>query len=88
MLPPYPDDAKAQLEAMGFHVDGVNALEIANDLGNPKVENIIVMGVLFKYMPFPLSVWEGVVKESVPAKTIEINLAAFEKGRTLIKGKE
>ena len=84
---PYPEDVKAQLEAMGFHVDSVNALEIANNLGNPKVENIIVMGVLSRYMPFPLSVWETVIKESVPAKTIEINLAAFGKGRETTGGK-
>ena len=72
---------------MGFHVDSVNALEIANNLGNPKVENIIVMGALSRYMPFPLPVWETVIKESVPAKTIEINLAAFGKGREITEGK-
>ena len=84
---PYPEDVKAQLEAMDFHVDYVNALEIANNLGNPKVENIIVMGLLSRYMPFSLAVWETVLKESVPAKTIEINLAAFAKGREITEGK-
>lgn len=84
---PYPEDVKSQLESMGFGVDHVNALEIANNLGNPKVENIILMGVLSRYMPFPPSVWETVIKEAVPAKTIEINLAAFEKGRGLTGGK-
>ena len=86
-IAPYPEDVKSQLESMGFHVDNVNALEIANNLGNPKVENIVVMGLLSRYMPFPLPVWETVVKESVPAKTIEINLSAFEKGRSLTEGK-
>ena len=84
---PYPEDVKSQLESMGFHVDSVNALEIATTLGNPKVENIIVMGVLSRHMPFPLAVWETVIKESVPPKTIEINLTAFNKGRD-IEGKE
>jgi indolepyruvate ferredoxin oxidoreductase beta subunit len=84
---PYPEDVKHQLESMGFHVDGVNALEIANSLGNAKVENIIVMGILSRYMPFPLSAWEAVIEKSVPAKTIEINLAAFGKGRETAEGK-
>jgi indolepyruvate ferredoxin oxidoreductase, beta subunit len=84
---PYPEDVESQLKSMGFHVDSVNALEIANDLGNPKVENIIVMGMLSRYMPFSLSVWEKVIKESVPVKTIDINLSAFEKGRALVEGK-
>jgi indolepyruvate ferredoxin oxidoreductase, beta subunit len=83
---PYPEDVKYQLESMGFHVDSVNALEIAHSLGNPKVENIIVMGLLSRYMPFPLSVWEEVIKKAVPAKTIEINLAAFSKGRETAEG--
>jgi indolepyruvate ferredoxin oxidoreductase beta subunit len=83
---PYPEDVESQLKSMGFHVDSVNALEIANNLGNPKVENIIVMGILSRYMPFPLSVWEKVIKESVPVKTIDINLSAFEKGRALVEG--
>ena len=83
---PYPEDVEPLLKSMGFHVDSVNALEIANNLGNPKVENIIVMGILSRYMPFPLDVWETVVKESVPAKTIEINLAAFKKGREMTEG--
>ncbi|MBM4140306.1 MAG: indolepyruvate oxidoreductase subunit beta [Nitrospira sp.] len=84
---PYPEDVKPQLEAMGFHVDEVNALEIAKNLGNPKGENIILIGMLSQYLPFPLSVWEQVIKESVPAKTIEINIIAFKKGRELTEGK-
>ena len=84
---PYPEDVKSQLEAMGFHVDEVNALEIAKNLGNPKGENIILIGMLSRYLPFPLSSWEMVIKESVPVKTIEINLTAFEKGREITEGK-
>lgn len=84
---PYPEDVKSQLEAMGFHVDEVNALEIAKNLDNPKGENIILIGMLSRYLPFPLSSWEMVIKESVPLKTIEINLTAFEKGREITEGK-
>jgi indolepyruvate ferredoxin oxidoreductase beta subunit len=84
---PYPKDVKSQLEAMGFHVDNVNAFEIANTLGNPKLDNIIVMGILSRYLPFTISTWETVIKESVPVKTIEINLVAFGKGREISEGK-
>jgi indolepyruvate ferredoxin oxidoreductase beta subunit len=80
---PYPEDAATQLSAMDFDVDTVNAFEIANELGNPKMENIIVMGVLSRYLPFIVSVWERVIRESVPAKTIDVNLTAFRRGREL-----
>jgi indolepyruvate ferredoxin oxidoreductase, beta subunit len=83
----YPEDVKLQLEAMGFRVDSVNAFEMATDLGNAKMENIILMGMLSQYMPFTISTWETVIKESVPAKTIDINLIAFQKGRELTEGK-
>jgi indolepyruvate ferredoxin oxidoreductase, beta subunit len=84
---PYPEDVKSQLEAMGFHVDSVNAFEMATNLGNAKMENIILMGMLSQYLPFTISTWESVIKESVPAKTIEINIVAFQKGRELTEGK-
>jgi len=84
-IAPYPENAKSLLKAMGLQVDSVNALEIANTLGNPKVENIIVMGVLSQYLPFSTSVWEKAIQESVPVKTIDINLIAFRKGRDLAK---
>jgi indolepyruvate ferredoxin oxidoreductase beta subunit len=84
---PYPEDVKHQLEHMGFHVDSINASEIANNLGNPKLDNIIVMGMLSRYLPFIISVWERVIQESVPPKTTEINLTAFRMGREITKGK-
>ncbi len=84
---PYPEDVKSQLESMGFHVDNVNASELAKNLGNPMMENIIVMGILYRYLPFTISTWETVIKKSVPTKTIEINLAAFKKGREITEGK-
>jgi indolepyruvate ferredoxin oxidoreductase beta subunit len=87
-LAPYPENVKSQLEAMGFHVDAVNAFEIANTMGNARMENIILMGILSLYMPFTISAWEKVIKESVPAKTIDINLAAFQKGREIAGGKK
>lgn len=83
----YPDDAKSELESMGFHVDPVHAFEIANELGNVKLENIIVMGVLSPYMPFTIAVWEQVIQESVPPKTIDLNLTAFRRGREMGRGK-
>lgn len=84
---PYPEDIKSKLISMGFHVDSVDALEIANQMGNSKLENIIIMGILSRYMPFTISAWEKTIKESVPQKTIEINIEAFKKGRELLEGK-
>ena len=86
-IAPYPQDVKSELEAMEFHVDAVHAFDIANELGNTKMENIIVMGMLSRYLSFTISKWEQVIKESVPPKTIDVNLTAFHKGREIMEGK-
>ena len=78
---PYPEDVIAQLQSYGFQVVALNALEIAQQLGNPRVENIILLGALSVHLSFPLETWEKVISESVPQKTVEINLTAFKHGR-------
>ncbi|MEW5744552.1 MAG: indolepyruvate oxidoreductase subunit beta [Nitrospirota bacterium] len=78
---PYPDDALARLEAQGFLVDALDALEIAKTAGTPKAENIVLVGTLSHYLPFAQEVWEQTIRESVPAKFVEANIAAFYKGR-------
>ena len=77
----YPENIGQKLESLGFRVDAVNALETARELGNLKVENIILVGALSRYLPFTMEDWQKTIEESVPAKTIEINIKAFRTGR-------
>ncbi len=77
----YPDDVKKRLENSGFRVNEIDAIEIAKEIGNPKVENVIIVGALSSYLSFPLDAWEAAIRESVPKKTVDINIAAFKKGR-------
>jgi indolepyruvate ferredoxin oxidoreductase, beta subunit len=79
---PYPEHIKEQLDSLGFQVELVNAVEIARQLGSPKVENMVLLGTLSKYLPFSASMWEDVIKKSVPSKTIAMNLQAFQQGKT------
>ena len=84
---PYPEDAVSRLAAMGFQVDALDALEIAKKEGSPKIENIVLVGTLSPYLPFPVSVWEEAIRESVPAKFIDMNIAAFQRGREISAGR-
>lgn len=79
----YPENVRQKLESLGFGVDEIKALEIAKELGNLKVENIIVVGALSRFLPFSMEDWQKTIEESVPAKTIEINLKAFKTGREI-----
>jgi len=80
---PYPEDVRKRLEEAGFRVMEIDALEIAKGLGNPKVENVIIVGALSSYLEFSIDEWEHAVKEVVPRKTVELNIEAFKKGREL-----
>jgi indolepyruvate ferredoxin oxidoreductase beta subunit len=80
---PYPAGIKERLAGMGLQVDAVNAVDASKELGNPKVENIIVLGLLSRHLPLPLSAWEKTIHESVPPGTLDINLKAFGRGREI-----
>jgi indolepyruvate ferredoxin oxidoreductase beta subunit len=59
---------------------------IAGDLGNPKVENTILLGALSCFLDIPERNWLDVIEKRVPKGTENVNLQAFrlgiEKGKT------
>lgn len=61
-------------------VVAVDAMGEALKLGNSKVFNTIILGVAAKNMDFDKEAWMEVIQNTVPPKTVEINLKAFEAG--------
>jgi len=76
----YPDDVYEKLQNCGAAVHGINAAEMAMALGDVRVGNVILLGVMAKLMDVEKQTWLDVVAACVPPKTVEMNLAAFEKG--------
>jgi indolepyruvate ferredoxin oxidoreductase beta subunit len=64
--------------AKGFALD---AGSMASELGNPRVANTLLLGALSTALDFPAADWQAVLVRSVPPKTVELNLQAFEQGR-------
>lgn len=62
-----------------------NATGMARKLGNERVANTILLGVLSTVMDFPVKTWREVLPEFVPPKTLDTNLKAFEAGRAWTK---
>jgi indolepyruvate ferredoxin oxidoreductase beta subunit len=81
----YPEDAAARLAAAGFRVVAVDSLALARELGNMKVENVIMVGALSSFLDFPEEKWEQAISESVPKKTVQINIEAFKKGQEITR---
>jgi indolepyruvate ferredoxin oxidoreductase beta subunit len=67
-----------ELVAKGFALD---AGSMAAELGNPRVANTILLGALSTALEFPTEDWRAVLVRSVPPKTKDLNLEAFEQGR-------
>ena len=72
-----------RLEALRYAHFRVDATEESKKLGNPKVFNLIVLGVAAQHMDFTKEQWYEVIEKTVPPKTIDINKKAFDVGYTL-----
>ena len=67
--------------AEGYAID---ATTMAEDLGNERAANVILLGALSTVLEFSPVDWEKALTEFVPKKTIAVNLEAFRLGRTWI----
>ena len=63
------------------HSVWVDAFAIARAAGNLKAVNVALVGVLSRLLPVDESTWVEVIKQRLPAKIVEVNLAAFAEGR-------
>lgn len=81
----YPFDAIDTMKSKADNVIAVEADKIAGELGNPRLVNTILLGILSNYMSFDQNLWSEVIKARVKAKFVDINLVAFERGRTLVE---
>ena len=77
----YPENIVDKLKGMGIDVIAVDALKIAEECGNAKASNVVLMGVVSTKMPFDEACWNKAVEECVPAKFLELNKKAFAMGR-------
>ena len=82
-LDKYPEDVISILRENGIETIEVDALSIANRLGNPLVDSTILLGVLSIYLGFSEEEWKKVITKLVPEKHRDVNLDAFEAGRSL-----
>lgn len=74
-----PQNARQMLEGYGATL--IPAGRLALEIGSPKSVNVVLLGALSTRLPFPESVWEQVIRERVPQKTIDANIKAFHSGR-------
>jgi indolepyruvate ferredoxin oxidoreductase beta subunit len=76
----YPENIVQNIKARFKNVYTIDALDIAKRLGNIKVLNIIMVGLLAKSTGIPADTWREAIRETVKEKFVELNLKAFEEG--------
>lgn len=79
----YPDDVEDRLRRVFPRLVYFDCAGKAASLGNPKLENTILFGMLSHGLPFEASIWHEAIRRSVKPQFAEANLAAFDFGRTL-----
>ena len=79
-LAEYPEGCVEAMKA-NFRCYTLKAAEIAESLGNPKCMNIVLFGALTHALGMEEIDWEQVIRETVPPKFLELNLAAYRAGR-------
>lgn len=77
----YPDDIHEKIAALLPQTVIVNATEIATAIGNVKVANVVLVGLLSAAVGIPAEEVEKAITEIVPPKALEVNLQAFREGR-------
>jgi indolepyruvate ferredoxin oxidoreductase beta subunit len=76
----YPDDPLRVVKDRVVNVEIIDAAGMARTLGNPRLVNTILLGMLFASLDIEKPICEQVIREGVPAGTEDLNLKAFEQG--------
>jgi len=80
----YPD-INAIIEKETLPVTLIPAVEIAEELGDLRVVNTVLIGAASLHLPIDINHWKKAIEERVPGKALEVNLAAFGRGRKLFE---
>lgn len=78
----YPTNIEKKLKKYGttYFIDAAN---VALELGNIRTVNIILLGVLSRFLKFKQKSWEQAIRKNVKERYIDLNITAFDKGHSL-----
>jgi indolepyruvate ferredoxin oxidoreductase beta subunit len=79
----YPDDIEVRLRRSFKNLKYIDAAAAAEAIGNPRTNNLVVLGAVASALDFPEGLWEQAITQCVKPKFVDINIAAFNKGKEL-----
>jgi len=84
----YPDDEHMRqvISEVTEDLRLVPGTKLAEELGEARAANVVMLGALSALLDVPPQVWLEVIAERVPERYVELNRRAFLKGREAIAG--
>jgi len=79
----YPDGLSERIRSRFPDFLLVDGLRLANEAGNPKAANTVLLGAVSKRLEIAEEHWLAALRKMVPAKALEVNIRAFQMGRAL-----
>jgi len=83
----YPEDIREKLARSVKKMKIFNAFQIAEDMGNPRAQNVVVLGAIVQSLlalpglrGLKTVNWEQIIGQFVPPKLYDINVRAFRSG--------
>ncbi len=77
----YPQEIDRKLKAQCDNTRLVDGLTLAEEAGNPRTVNTVLLGALSNTLQPSHEQWVTAIKSLVPERFLEVNLKAFELGR-------
>lgn len=76
----YPKGIIEALKDTVENIKVINAAKIAEELGEARCQNIVILGSMVKALGIEDIDWIELIKENLPEKVHEVNIKAFERG--------
>lgn len=76
----YPEDIIAAIRKAAYRTIAIDVMRETSARENPKVANMVLIGVLASLLDFPLTEWEQVLEKTVPKNMLSLNLKALQEG--------
>ncbi len=79
----YPQGVLPAIQEKGVRVVALDALDLALKAGSAKCTNLVLLGVAAKFLGLDKEAWAQIIRTTVPPKTVDMNLRAFDEGYAL-----
>jgi len=78
---PTEEELLAAYRPLTGHLHLVPGTAIAEELGNPRAANVVLLGAVSTFLEVPVKTWLDVIDARVPPKHVALNREAFLRGR-------